>query len=64
MAVSSEKSVCGLSFISIYLVNIPEEETTSYFIKPARDFILNNNLFYQIKTHDYNTIQQLLNTVV
>lgn len=38
--------------------------TTSYFTKPARDFILNNNLSYQIKTHDYNTIQQLLNTVV
>lgn len=38
--------------------------TTSFFTRDGRKFILDNNLGCQIKLHDYNKIQQLLNKVV
>ena len=38
--------------------------TTSFFTKPARDFILENKWSCQIKMHDYNTIRALLNKAV
>lgn len=38
--------------------------TTSFFTRDARKFVLDNKLDYQIKMHDYNKIQQLLNSVV
>lgn len=38
--------------------------TTSFFTKPAREFILENNWNCQIKMHDYNTVQELLNKAV
>lgn len=38
--------------------------TTSFFTKPARDFILENKWNCQIKMHDYNTIQELLNKAI
>lgn len=38
--------------------------TTSYFAKDARNLILDKNLSYQIKMHDYNKIREMLNGVV
>ena len=38
--------------------------TTSFFTRDPRKFVLDNKLDYQIKMHDYNKIQQLLNSVV
>ena len=38
--------------------------TTSFFTRDARKFVLDNNLDYQIKMHDYNEIQHLLSDVV
>lgn len=38
--------------------------TTSYFAQDAKDLILNHNLNFQIKLHDYNMIRNLLNRVV
>lgn len=38
--------------------------TTSFFTRDARKFVLDNKLDYQIKMHDYNMIQQLLNCVI
>ena len=38
--------------------------TTSFFTRDARKFVLDNKLDFQIKMHDYNKIQQLLNGVV
>lgn len=38
--------------------------TTSYFTKDAKDLILNQNLNFQIKLHDYEMIRNLLNRVV
>ncbi len=38
--------------------------TTSSFTKDAREFILNKNLSYQIKMHDFHVIKDLLNKVV
>lgn len=38
--------------------------TTSSFTKDAREFILNNNLSYQIKMHDFNVIKDLLSEIV
>lgn len=38
--------------------------TTSFFTRDARKFVLDNKFDYQIKMHDYNKIQQLLNSVV
>lgn len=38
--------------------------TTSFFTRDARKFVLDNKLDFQIKMHDYNKIQQLLNVVV
>lgn len=38
--------------------------TTSYFAKDAKDLILNHNLNFQIKLHDYKMIQNLLSRVV
>lgn len=37
--------------------------TTSFFSKPARNFVLDNNLNFQIKLQDYNDIQKLLKGV-
>lgn len=37
--------------------------TTSFFTKPARDFILENKWNCQIKMHDYNMVQELLKKV-
>lgn len=37
--------------------------TTSFFSKPAREFVLDNNLNFQIKLQDYNDIQKLLKEV-
>ena len=38
--------------------------TTSFFSKPARDFVLENKLECQIKLQDYNNIQDLLKMAV
>lgn len=38
--------------------------TTSYFTSVARKFIIDNNLSYQIQTHDYDMIRNLLDEVV
>ena len=38
--------------------------TTSFFSKPARDFVLENKLECQIKLQDYNNIQDLLKRAV
>ena len=38
--------------------------TTSFFTKPARDFILENKWNCQIKMHDYNMVQKLLNQAI
>lgn len=38
--------------------------TTSFFSKPAREFVLNNNLNCQIKLQDYNSIQDLVKRAV
>lgn len=35
--------------------------TTSFFTEPAKQFVLDNKLNYQIKMHDYYEIQKLLN---
>lgn len=38
--------------------------TTSFFTRDARKFVTDNKLDFQIKMHDYNKIQNLLNSVV
>lgn len=38
--------------------------TTSFFSKPARDFVLNSKLNFQIKLQDYNDIQKLLKKAI
>lgn len=38
--------------------------TTSLFTRDARKFVTDNKLDFQIKMHDYNKIQNLLNSVV
>lgn len=38
--------------------------TTSYFTRPAKDLIVDKNLSFQIKLHDYDMIKKLLNQAV
>ncbi|WP_051835179.1 restriction endonuclease [Lacrimispora celerecrescens] len=38
--------------------------TTSFFTRDAKKFIIENKLNYQIQTHDYNRIRDMLNAVV
>lgn len=38
--------------------------TTSYFTRDARQFILGNNLNYQVQMHDFEKIKTLMNRVV
>lgn len=50
--------------INMDKVNAGVIATTSYFAKDARDLILDNNLSFQIKLHDYDKIKELLYQVV
>lgn len=38
--------------------------TTSFFTRDAKKFIINNKLDFQIQTHDYNKIRDMLNAVI
>lgn len=49
--------------LSVDRVNAGIIATTSHFTKDARDFILNNNMQYQIHMHDFDKIQSLLKKV-
>lgn len=50
--------------ISLDHVNGGILATTSYFTKDARDYIIQNNMQYQIKMQDYNDVYNLLGMVV
>lgn len=50
--------------LSVDKVNGGIIATTSQFTKDAREFILNNNMQYQIQMHDYDKVQQLLKQAV